>query len=108
MDRNTRVIVALTTVASEDAARDLVKGLIDDRLIACGTIVSKGTSIFRWEGAVTDETEFVVLMKTRLECWDELQAAVEERHPYELPELLALPVEVGSPRYLQWVAEETR
>lgn len=102
------MIVALTTVASKDAARDLVKSLVDDQLIACGTIVSKGTSLFRWEGAVTEETEFVVLMKTRLARWDELRKAVEQRHPYEVPELLALPVEAGSARYLQWVAEETR
>ena len=108
MDNKARVIVALTTVASEDAARELVKSLVDDRLIACGTIVSRGTSLFRWDGVLTEETEFVVLMKTRLERWDALRAAVEERHAYEVPELLALPVEAGAASYLQWVVEETR
>ncbi len=99
-------LVVLTTVAGEDDARGLIRGLVEDRVIACGTMVS-ANSIFRWEGAVTEEQEILVLLKTRRECWGDLKNAVKRRHPYEVPELLALPVEAGLDAYLQWVNQET-
>jgi len=64
-------------------------------------------SVYWWQGAVADEEEVVVLMKTTAERWPELAAALPELHPYEVPELLALPVAAGDPRYLAWVRAET-
>ncbi len=99
-------LVVLTTVAGEDDARGLIRGLVEDRVIACGTMVG-ANSIYRWEGAVREERETLVLLKTRRECWGDLEKAVKRRHPYEVPELLALPVEAGLDAYLQWVNQET-
>lgn len=96
----------MTTLGDEAAARTFIEGLVEDRVIACGTMVG-ATSIFRWEGSVTDEQEVLVLLKTQRARWADLEAAVKRRHPYSVPELLALPVEAGLDAYLNWVNQET-
>jgi periplasmic divalent cation tolerance protein len=102
----TQALLVLTTLGSADEARNFVTGLVADRLVACGTVLAKGASIYWWEGAITEEEEVVVLLKTDASKWEELSAAVEERHPYEVPELLAVPVEHGLERYLSWLTNE--
>lgn len=99
-------LVVFTTLGSVDAARVFVRGLVDDRLIACGTLLPGAVSIYRWEGAVTEESEVVVLLKTDAGKWEALCSAVRERHPYEVPELLALPVGRGLEPYLAWLTDE--
>jgi periplasmic divalent cation tolerance protein len=100
-------VVALTTLGSPEQARQLVRRLVDQRLIACGTIVPRATSVYRWRGQVTEEEEVVVLLKTARSRWQALEAAVKAQHPYEVPELLALPVTAGLDRYLDWIDSET-
>jgi len=102
----THALLCLTTIGSTADARTLVSGLVEDRLVACGTMLPGAASIYHWEGAVKEEGEVVVLLKTDASKWDALAAAVEERHPYEVPELLAFPVERGSDLYLSWLASE--
>ena len=104
MDR--QALVAITTLGTETDARTLVTALLDDRLIACGTLLSGARSIYRWDGRVVEESEVVVLLKTDTAHWDALRAAVERRHPYKVPELLALPVIDGLERYLSWITSE--
>ncbi|MBI3983484.1 MAG: divalent-cation tolerance protein CutA [Gemmatimonadetes bacterium] len=99
--------VALTTLESAADARTLVRELVERRVIACGTVLPVGTSIYRWANEVTEAEEAVVLMKTRRERWPALESCIRERHPYEIPELLALPVQAGLPPYLEWVKAET-
>jgi periplasmic divalent cation tolerance protein len=99
-------LVVLTTVGSMADARTLVRALVEDRLIACGTLVPAAQSIYRWEGSVKEESEVVVLLKTDASKWDALAVAVRRLHPYQVPELLALPVSRGLDRYLAWVASE--
>jgi periplasmic divalent cation tolerance protein len=99
-------LVVLTTLASADEARAFVRALVDARLVACGTLLPGATSIYRWEGTITEEPEVVVLLKTDAARWDALAAAVQQRHPYQVPELLALPVAQGLPAYLSWLAGE--
>jgi periplasmic divalent cation tolerance protein len=65
------------------------------------------TSIFRWEGSVKEEQEVLVLLKTKRARWNDLEAAIKRRHPYQVPELLGLPVEAGLAAYLDWVNQET-
>jgi periplasmic divalent cation tolerance protein len=103
----TDAMVVLTTVASTDEAVALVRGLLERRLIACGTILPGARSLYRWEGKVADEQEIVVLLKTRSARLDSLRAAFGELHPYKVPELLALPVQGGLEKYLQWINTET-
>ena len=102
----TRALFVLTTIGSAAAGRKLVRGLVKDRLVACGTLLPRGTSIYRWKGAVKEETEVVVLLKTDASKWDALAAAVRHRHPYDVPELLALPVERAHEPYLAWLTHE--
>lgn len=104
MDR--QALVAITTLGTEADARALVTALVEDRLIACGTLLPAARSIYRWHDKVVEEGEVVVLLKTDTARWDALRAAVERRHPYQVPELLALPVTDGLERYLSWIASE--
>src|SRR5438876_10838895 len=99
-------LLVLTTLATEADARTLVTALVAERLIACGTLLPGARSIYRWEGQVTEEGEVVVLLKTDAPRWEALCAAVRERHPYQVPELLALPVERGLERYPSCVPRE--
>jgi periplasmic divalent cation tolerance protein len=100
-------IVVLTTVATEEEAVDLVRTLLDRRLVACGTVLPGARSLYRWQGKVADEREFVVLLKTRSACLEPLQEAFAEAHPYKVPELLALPVAAGLEKYMDWISSET-
>src|SRR5438093_596091 len=86
-------LVVLTTLANDADARALVTALVAARLVACGTLLPGARSIYRWEGQVKEEAEVVVLLKTDASKWEALCAAVRERHPYQVPELLALLVE---------------
>ena len=99
-------LVVLTTLANDADARAFVTALVAARLVACGTLLPGARSIYRWEGQVREEAEVVVLLKTDASKWDALCAAVRDRHPYEVPELLALPVERGLDRYLAWLTQE--
>lgn len=102
----TRALVVLTTLSTVEDARELVHALVSERVIACGTVLQSGTSIYRWKNEIKDESETVVLMKTEASRWDALVAAVRARHPYEVPELLAVPVERGLEAYLSWLEAE--
>jgi periplasmic divalent cation tolerance protein len=100
-------LVVLTTVSSETEAESLVRGLLERRLIACGTMLPGGRSIYRWEEKLADERETVVLLKTRSACLAAIEAAFAELHPYEVPELLTLAVVAGNAKYLEWLNDET-
>ncbi|HYK83136.1 MAG TPA: divalent-cation tolerance protein CutA [Gemmatimonadales bacterium] len=99
-------LVVLTTLATAADARALVTALLADRLVACGTLLPDARSIYRWEGKVTEQGEVVVLLKTEQSKWDALCAAVRAKHPYAVPELLALPVARGLEPYLAWLTQE--
>jgi periplasmic divalent cation tolerance protein len=99
-------LVVLTTFADAEDARRVIRELLDRRLIACGTLLPAARSVYRWKGEVTETPEVVVLLKTDGARWDDLTAAVREHHPYEIPELLALPVDRGLEGYLAWMASE--
>lgn len=100
-------VVILTTVGTEEDAATLIRALLERRLIACGTMLPKARSIYRWEDKIADEVEVTLLLKTRSACLDALEQSFETLHPYKLPELLVLPVAAGLPKYLNWIADET-
>lgn len=107
MREDSQTLVVLTTLGDADQARALVRTLVDARLVACGTVVPGVTSIYRWQGAVTEEAEVLVILKTRAERWEALRAALIAEHPHDVPEVLAIPVAAGHEPYLAWVASET-
>ncbi len=104
---HTDAVVVLTTVANPIEAEMLIKGLLDRRLIACGTMLPGARSIYRWEGRLADEAETVVLLKTRSAMVHLLETAFAELHPYKVPELLALQATSGLEKYVAWIGAET-
>jgi len=101
----TEALIAFTTFANEADAARVARVLVEERLVACANLLPAARSIYRWQGAVADEHEVVVLMKTRKQDWTALLSRLHELHPYETPELLALRVAAGAPRYLAWLDE---
>jgi periplasmic divalent cation tolerance protein len=104
---HTDAMVVLTTVANEKEGIALVRGLLERRVIACGTLLPGARSLYRWEDKIADEQEVVILLKTRSAALDMLRVAFSELHPYKVPELLALPVHAGLDKYLSWINSET-
>ena len=100
------VVLAITTVATPTEAEALVRALLDERLIACGTLLPSARSLYRWEGEITEESEVVILLKTVAEQLDAIGDAFVELHPYDVPELLVFPTHAGLEGYLTWVREE--
>jgi periplasmic divalent cation tolerance protein len=100
-------IVVLTTCGSEDEARKLASVLIEKHMAACVNITSPVTSVYRWKGSIEQAQEWMLIIKSRRERFEELRVVLESAHSYELPEVLAIPVVEGSPNYLAWVEAET-
>jgi periplasmic divalent cation tolerance protein len=100
-------VVCLVTIDDIDKAAHIAHELVEKRLVACVNIVSGIRSIYSWQGRVCDEKESLMIMKTRRELFLELQAAVKELHPYEVPEIISLPIDQGFPEYLRWIDEST-
>ena len=101
------MVVVLTTVPDRACGEHLAGTLIDERTAACGILVEGVTSIYRWEGAVEKGSELLLLLKTRRALVPELFERVSQLHPYDVPELVALPVDAVSNAYSRWVREET-
>ncbi len=104
---HTDAIVVLTTMASDEEAVRFVRTLLERRLIACGTMYPGARSLYRWQGKIADEREVVVMLKTRSARFESVREAFSELHPYKVPELLALPVEAGLDKYIEWINGET-
>ena len=101
------VIVVLTNLPDRDAALKLAQDLIARRLAACVNVLAPCTSVYRWKGETETAPEVPVLIKTRTERYAEVEAAIRALHPYELPEIIAVPAVRGLGEYLQWVSDET-
>lgn len=92
----------------EACARELATGLIDARLAACVNLLPAVQSIYRWEGQIEAASETTLLIKTHRERWPELENWLASHHPYQVPEIIALPLAAGLSTYLDWVAQECR
>jgi periplasmic divalent cation tolerance protein len=101
------MLLVFSTFPNEDKAREAVRRLVDERLVACGNIVPSVRSIYRWKDAVHEEAEVLVLLKVSRPAYPELQLRLRELHPYDLPEIVAVPVHAALPEYLGWVAENS-
>lgn len=99
-------IVVFNTCGSADEAERLARSLVEKRLAACVNVIAPVTSFYRWEGAVTRDQEWLLVIKSSRPLFDSLRAAIEAAHSYQLPELIALPVVEGSSSYLGWIERE--
>jgi periplasmic divalent cation tolerance protein len=100
-------LVVLVTAPSSEKAAEIARALVTERLAACGNVVPAIRSIYRWEGKVHDDQEALLVLKTTRGRFEALRDRVLALHPYDVPEVIALPVEEGSARYLDWIAAET-
>ena len=102
-----RTLLAFTNLPDRAAAERLAEALVEQRLAACVNILAPCRSVYRWKGAVQRDEEHPLLIKTTEERYPALEAAIRAAHPYELPEIVAVPIERGLPAYLDWVAAQT-
>ena len=100
-------LLVLTNLPDRAAAERLAEQLVGQRLAACVNILAPCRSVYRWQDEVQHDEEHPMLIKTTLERYPALEQALRAGHPYELPEIVAVPIERGLPAYLQWVAAET-
>lgn len=101
------VLLVLTNLPDRASADRLAAALVDARLAACVNILAPCRSVYRWKEAVEEADEIPLLIKTTESGYAALEAAIRAQHPYEVPEIIAIPVARGLPDYLAWVAAET-
>lgn len=101
------VVAVLITAPAVDVAERIAKAVVDERLAACVSILPGVRSIYRWEGAICDEAEVLLIAKAPRDGFDALAARVKALHPYQVPEIVALDVAAGLSPYLAWVLAGT-
>ena len=101
-------IVVLVTCGSEEEALKIANVLVEEHLAACVNLVSPIRSIYRWEGKIWDEKEWLLIIKTQRTKFEDLAKRVKALHSYSVPEIIALPITDGSPAYLNWIEENTK
>ena len=102
------VIAVLTNLPDSESAFNLARELVRRRVAACVNVLPAATSFYRWQGKSEEASEHPVLVKTTQDRYADLEAAIRELHPYELPEIIAWPVTAGLAEYLDWVERESR
>ena len=102
------IVLVLTTLPDRASAQQVAQALIENRAAACVNILAECSSIYRWQGKVETANEVPLLIKTTHAAYPRLEAIIRAHHPYELPEIIAVPVNTGFPGYLHWVAQETK
>ena len=102
-----RLRVILVTTGSEELAVSIARALVSERLAACVNVVGPVRSIYRWRDAVNDDREYLLVIKTRATLYMKVETRVRELHSYEVPEVLALNADRGSPPYIKWLLDST-
>jgi len=100
-------IVIFITAPNEDEAARIARSLVEARLAACANIVRNIRSIYTWQGKIQDDSEVLMIVKTRKGLFSAVSGKVKELHSYDVPEIIALPIMDGSPDYLNWLKEST-
>ena len=101
-------IVVLTNLPDRASADTLARALVEGRLAACVNVGATVESIYHWHGQIETASEVAVAVKTRAVLFSEVEAAIRRFHPYELPEIVAVPITHASTAYLRWITDETR
>ena len=101
-------IVIYCTVPNKKEGREIAKKLIEKKLVACVNIVDKIESIFSWDGELCEETEALMIIKTKKELFDKINAMIQGLHSYNVPEVIAIPMVEADEQYLKWIEHEVR
>ncbi len=107
MVENSKYLMVLSTCPDASTAKEIANALVGKRIAACVQIVSGIQSFFQWDDKVDSAEEHLMLIKTTAECYEELESCIKSMHPYELPEIVAVPISTGSSEYLSWLDECT-
>jgi periplasmic divalent cation tolerance protein len=102
-----QAILVLTNVPDNAVAQSLATAVVEQRLAACVNILPVVQSVYRWQGVVEQASEITLMIKTTQTCYAELEQLIRHLHPYDVPEVIAIPVSAGLPSYLQWIETET-
>ncbi|SEK96933.1 divalent-cation tolerance protein CutA [Nitrosovibrio tenuis] len=100
-------ILVITNMPDRSAAMSLARTLVEERLAACVNVLADCTSVYRWDGKSETTAEVPVLIKTVEQHYARLEQVIKSLHPYELPEIIAVPISNGLPSYLKWIENET-
>ncbi len=103
-----KYILVLTTVPDENTGHTIAEQLVKERLSACVTVSAASQSFYWWQGKISNEKEHILFIKTKTALFTDLEKKIEEIHPYEVPEIVALPFLEGSSKYLSWIEKETK
>jgi len=101
-------IVVFVTCGSEEEALQIANALVKDHLAACVNLISPIRSIYRWEGKIWDEREWLLLIKTQTQRFEQLERRIKSLHSYTTPEIISIPITQGSLPYLDWIRETTK
>jgi len=101
-------IQVLTTTASREDAERIARVLVEERLAACVQVLGPISSTYRWQGAIETSQEWLCLAKSRRNLYEAIEKAIRGVHPYQVPEILAVPIVAGSADYLAWLDQEVK
>lgn len=104
----TDILLVISNLPDQKSARRLAEKLVEERLAACVNVLAPCASVYRWQGRTETATEYPVFIKTRMSLYPQVEQAIRKEHPYELPEIIGVPLSAGLPEYLKWVIAETR
>jgi periplasmic divalent cation tolerance protein len=101
-------IIVMSTVPNDEVRKGIALALLKKKLVPCVNIVANVRSIYTWKGKINDESELILIMKTRASLFDQVRDEVKSNHPYECPDIVALPIIAGYQPYLDWIAGNTK
>ena len=100
-------IIVLTTCNSSEIASSIAESLVSNKLAACVNIINGVESVYQWQGKIEHDKELLLIIKTRQSLFSQLEHEIQELHDYELPEIIAVPIEAGEKNYLNWIRSST-
>jgi periplasmic divalent cation tolerance protein len=103
----TEYVVILVTTGSEAEAETIATTLVAEQLVACVNLLNPIRSLYRWEGKLVDDREWLLMIKTQAELFSAVEARIKTLHSYQVPEVIALPILAGSDAYLRWISDTT-
>lgn len=107
MEQIDQKYVTILVTAPPDKVADIGRTLVQEKLVACANIISGVRSIYAWDGDISDDNESLMILKTRTSMLEAVRQRVIQIHPYDVPEIIALPIIAGHGPYLQWIADST-
>ncbi len=100
-------ILVLTTVPDKKSGQEIAQALVNERLAACVTATGVSESCYWWKGKISQDQEHILFIKTKGDLYPRVEEKILETHPYEVPEIIALPLILGYGKYLDWISKET-